>query len=40
MGRQRSERQTGGLDRRNFLKTGMATAGALGAALAPTAAAS
>ncbi len=39
MRRQRSERQTGGLDRRNFLKTGMATAGALGAALAPAAAA-
>ncbi len=39
MGRQRSERQTGSLGRRNFRKIGMATAGALGAALAPAAAA-
>jgi pimeloyl-ACP methyl ester carboxylesterase len=38
MRRQNGEGQSGGLDRRNFLKTGMATAGALGAALAPAAA--
>jgi pimeloyl-ACP methyl ester carboxylesterase len=38
MRRQNGEGQSGGLGRRNFLKTGMATAGALGAALAPAAA--
>ncbi len=35
-----TERQTSGVDRRNFLKTGIATAGALSVALAPAAAVS
>ena len=35
-----TENRTNGVNRRNFLKTGMATAGALGVALAPAAAAS
>ena len=35
-----TERQAGGVDRRNFLKTGIATAGALSVALAPAAAVS